>query len=164
MPEVVCNTSPFQYLHQLRLLHLLPELLGEVIVPPAVLEELGEGRRRGVDLPDPGQFDWVILRRPVSMAALPLVTDLGSGEREVLALALESPGAVVILDDGLARRTAEFLGIPFTGTLGILIDAKRAGLVPAITPILNQLNALRFRLAPHTRTAVLKLAGEMPKE
>jgi predicted nucleic acid-binding protein len=41
-----------------------------------------------------------------------------------------------------------------------LLDAKRAGLIPKVTPLLDQLDALRFRLAPHTRAAVLKLAGE----
>jgi len=42
----------------------------------------------------------------------------------------------------------------------LLLDAKRAGLIPAVGPLLDQLDALRFRVAPHTRTAVLKLAGE----
>jgi hypothetical protein len=61
-----------------------------------------------------------------------LVTDLGPGEREVLALALESPDSVCILDDALA----------------------------AVRPFLDQLQRLRFRLASYTRVAVLQLAGE----
>jgi predicted nucleic acid-binding protein len=75
-------------------------------------------------------------------------------------LALELREAVVVLDDALGRRVAETLGLPLTGTLGLLLDAKRAGLVPAVAPLLDQLQALRFRLASHTRAAVLKLAGE----
>jgi predicted nucleic acid-binding protein len=75
-------------------------------------------------------------------------------------LALESRKAVVVLDDALARRVAEALGLRLTGTLGLLLDAKRAGLIPAVGPLLDQLQALRFRVAPHTRAAVLKLAGE----
>jgi len=74
--------------------------------------------------------------------------------------ALELREAVVVLDDALARRVAETLGLNVTGTLGLLLDAKRAGLITAVGPLLDQLEALRFRLAPHTRTAVLKLAGE----
>ncbi|MBI5649278.1 MAG: DUF3368 domain-containing protein [Chloroflexi bacterium] len=50
-----------------------------------------------------------------------------------------------------------------TGTLGLLIDAKRAGLIPAVTPYLDRLVALRFRVAPPTRAAVLKLADELPE-
>ena len=75
-------------------------------------------------------------------------------------LGLEWREAVVVLDDALARRIAETLGLYLTGTLGLLLDAKRAGLVPAVAPLLDQLQVLRFRVAPHTRTAVLELAGE----
>jgi hypothetical protein len=48
------------------------------------------------------------------------------------------------------------------GTLGVLLDAQRKGLVPTVAPLLDKLDSLRFRLAPHTRAAVLKLAGESP--
>lgn len=160
MPDVICNTTPFQYLHQLELLHILRALTGGVIVPPAVVDELAEGRALGVNLPDLGALDWVSVRRPGSEMAVPLVTNLGRGETETLMLALESREAAVVLDDALARRVAVALGLRFTGTLGLLLDAKRAGLIPAVAPLLDQLRALRFRMAPHTRAAVLKLAGE----
>lgn len=161
MPDVICDTSPFQYLHQLELLHLLPALAGQIIVPPAVVDELAVGRARGVALPDVEVLDWIRIRRPIATSALPLINDLGGGEASVLALALEAEDAVVILDDGPARYVAETLGLKLTGTLGILLQAKRAGLIPATAPLLEQLEALRFRLAPHTRDAVLKLAGEV---
>ena len=160
MPEIICNTSPLQYLHQLNLLHILPALASKVIVPPAVVDELATGRAVGMSLPDPTDLEWVEIRRPLSASALPLVTDLGSGETEVLMLALESPDAVVILDDALARRVAETLNLKLTGTLGLLLDAKRAGQVTAVRPIIDQLQVLHFRLTEHTRAAVLKLAGE----
>lgn len=161
MPEVICNTSPLQYLHQLGYLQLLPALAGKVIVPPAVVDELAVGRELGIDLPAVDRLGWVAVRRPAAAPAEPLIADLGPGETEVLMLALESPGAVVIIDDALARRMAETLGIKFTGTLGVLLDAKRAGHLSAIAPLLDQLQDLQFRLAPHTRAAVLKRAGEV---
>jgi hypothetical protein len=52
LPEVICNTSPLQYLHQLELLHILPALAGRVTVPPAVLDEISAGQALGVNLPD----------------------------------------------------------------------------------------------------------------
>jgi len=134
--------------------------VGGVIVPPAVVDELAEGRALGMNLPDLTLFDWITVRRPVSELAVPLVTNLGPGETEVLMLGLESGKEVVVLDDGLARRVAETLGLRLKGTLGLLLDAKRAGLIPTVGPLLDQLHALRFRVAPHTRAAVLKLAGE----
>ena len=162
MPEVIADTSPLQYLHQLQLLHILPSLARRVTIPPAVVAELAAGRALGLNLPDPVGLDWVAIRGPASTNALRLVTDLGPGESEVLALALETPDSLVILDEALARQVAETLHIRYTGTLGLRVDAKRAGLVPAVAPLLDQLQALRFRLASNTRTAVLRLAGEAP--
>lgn len=160
MPEVFCDTSPLQYLYQLDLLHILPELAGRVIVPAAVQEELAVGRQNGINLPDLRLLDWAEIRRPVSAPALPLVTDLGPGETEVLMLALEAADPLVILDDALARRIAEALELRLTGTLGLLLDAKRAGLVSSVRPCLDRLQELRFRIAPQTRSAVLHKAGE----
>lgn len=156
MPEIICNTSPLQYLHQLGLLDVLKALVGQIIVPPAAVAELAEGRGQGVDVPDLDRLDWVTVRSPLSTAAVPLVTNLGPGETQVLMLALESSDAVVVLDDALARQLAEALNLRLTGTLGILLDAKRAGLLPTVAPHLDRLQLLRFRLASHTRAAVLK--------
>jgi predicted nucleic acid-binding protein len=162
LPEIISNTSPLQYLHQLGLLDVLPKLVTTVTVPPAVQDELTAGLKMGLNLPDLNSLDWIIVRRPSSSAALPMVTDLGAGEREVIALALETPDSVCVLDDALARQIASALQLRITGTLGILIDAKRTALIPAIRPQLDQLHNLGFRLAAHTRAAVLKMAGESP--
>ena len=160
MPEFICNTSPFQYLHQLGHLEILPRLIVRVIVPEAVVRELEVGRKNGCALPDVRALPWVEIRRPVSTPALPLASHLGPGESAVLALALESPNSVVILDDGLARQAAEHLHLPLIGTLGLLLNAKRAGLLPAVGSCLDRLDQLRFRVSPQTRLAVLSAAGE----
>lgn len=160
MPEIICDTSPLQYLHQIGLLDVVHALVGRLTVPPAVVAELEEGHARGVDLPDLRDLDWVSIRTPQSSMAVPLVTDLGPGETQVLMLALETAGAIVVLDDARARQLAEALGLRLTGTLGLLLDVKQAGLTPAVAPLLDHLETLRFHLAPHTKAAVLKLAGE----
>jgi predicted nucleic acid-binding protein len=138
---VICNTSPLQYLHQLGLLEILPALAGQVSIPPAVHREIAVGRAAGVDLPDLDALPWIRIRAPRTTPALRLVHDLGPGEAEVLALALESPSPVVILDDGLARREAKILKVPHTGTLGLLLDAKAKGLVPRVLPLLDRLSS-----------------------
>jgi uncharacterized protein len=162
LPEIICNTSPLQYLHQLGMLHLLSGLAGRIVVPSAVVGELSAGRAQGVDLPNPEELDWITIREPLSAPVIPLVVDLGAGETEVLALALESRDAQVLLDDALARRVASMLGLVFRGTLGLLLDAKRADLVPAVGPLLDRLTLLGFRLSHHTKHDVLELAGEIP--
>ena len=160
MSDLICDTSPIQYLHQLDLLRILPALGEKVLVPLAVVDELTVGRSLGVNLPDMEALDWATIRRPISAAALPLVAHLGPGETQVLMLALEMPKAVAVLDDAIARQMAETLGLRFTGTLGLLLDAKKAGIVAQVRPLLDRLNALEFHLAPHTYKIVLRLAGE----
>lgn len=163
MPDLISDTSPLQYLYQLDLLSVLPELTGRVRVPPAVIEELAEGRAQGVNLPSPQKYAWVTTQSPDSAPALPLITDLGPGEREVLALALELEDCIAVLDDKVARRSARRLDLSFTGTLGLLLDAKTAGLIEVVAPYLDHLDELNFHLAPKTRELVLRRAGEMPE-
>jgi predicted nucleic acid-binding protein len=64
LPEVICNTSPLQYLHQIVQQKLLPKLVSRIVVPTAVAQELAEGRRRGLDLPIPEALAWIDLRAP----------------------------------------------------------------------------------------------------
>lgn len=160
MPEVFVDTSPLQYLHQLDLLDLLPSLYGEVSVPESVVREIVAGRAREVALPELKALPWVNVRRAASLAVLPLVADLGAGEKEVLALALESADSLVILDDFLARRVAQELGLKLTGTLGLLLKGKQLGRIDRVKPLLERLEALEFRLDVETRGSVLRLAGE----
>lgn len=160
MPKIICNTSPIQYLHQLGLLELLNKLSSEVVVPSAVLQELNVGRANGVNVPDISQINWIEIREPESKQVLQLVTDLGAGEIGVLALTLENDGYVAVLDDGLARQFAQNLKIPFRGTLGLLLDAKKAKYISEVSPLLDRLDDLGFRQSRQTRNAILKLAGE----
>jgi predicted nucleic acid-binding protein len=162
LAEYIVNTSPLQYLHQVGRLALLPDLLGHVLVPPAVVSELSAGRALGIDLPDPSGLSWVRVRTPSHASGLPPSVKLGPGETEVIALTLECGDAVAVLDDRPARQAALSLDLRVTGTLGLLLDAKHAGLIPAVAPVLDELQAQRFRMAPPTRAAVLKLAGEAP--
>ena len=160
MPEVITDTSPLQYLYQLAQLDLLPTLYGQIRIPQAVADELAQGRVQGILLPDPTTLSWITLCPVPSSSLIPDLPKLGAGEREALSLALTIPDSLVILDDALARSYAQQLNLSLTGTLGVLLKGKQSGYVGALTPLLDQLNALNFRLSPATRAAVLKLANE----
>lgn len=161
MPEAIADTSPLQYLFQLDLLELLPSLYGQVLIPEAVARELAAGRSRGVSLPDPNDLSWITIRKIASARVLLMAPDLGAGEREVLALAVEISDPMVILDDALARRFARRFELPLTGTLGLLLKAKEVGRIGLINPLFERLDNLGFRLDERTRTSVLKIAGEI---
>jgi predicted nucleic acid-binding protein len=160
VPDVVSDTSPLQYLHQLDLLDVLPAFYRVVVVPAAVAAELDEGRVAGVSLPDVRTLSWARVAAGIDDPVVRLLVDLGSGEREALALAVARPGSLVLLDDLLARRYARVLGLRFTGTLGILLRAKREGRVPSVARLVDRLEELRFRLDARTRRGVLRKTGE----
>ncbi len=107
---------------------------------------------------DPRVPVWLAVRTPVVSPHLAAMTTLGEGERQVLATV--TTDALAILDDGLARRYGLLLKLRMTGTLGVLVRAKRAGVVERLAPVLDRLDELRFRLAPQIRREVLALAGE----
>jgi predicted nucleic acid-binding protein len=158
--DVVTNTSPLLYLHRLGRLDLLASLYGRVIVPTAVLDEMEEGRAHGHDVPSVGDAGWVTVARPRSEDLLRLVTALGPGERAAIALAVERPGALLLLDDRLARKHAAMLAIDLAGTLAVLLRAKESGHLQSVRPLVDRLEALGFRLGERTRHAVLARASE----
>ena len=161
MPEVVIsNTSPIFYLHRLRLLDLLQELYQKIVIPKAVVAELETGRRQGEDVPEIANYEWIETRAIQSPQILGLSTDFGSGETEVLALALDESESLVIIDEKLARKIARLRGLRVTGTAGVLLKAKQEGYISAVKPFLDQLQEIHFHLSDNVRTLILSKAGE----
>jgi predicted nucleic acid-binding protein len=162
MPDlVISNTSPLFYLHQLGHLDLLQKLYEKIVVPEAVVAELEAGRDQGEDVPDVTDYDWIEVR-PIRIPKLVrLITDLGAGESQVLALALEEqPGCLVILDDYLAREVASLQNLRVTGTAGVILKAKQEGHLSAVAPLLDKLIQLNFRLSETVKARILRLAQE----
>ena len=141
---VVSDTSPLQYLHQVGYLFLLPALFGRVLIPPAVASEIQVGIERGHDLPVLSQLPWMTMEAPRSIPVFPVALQIDPGEREALALALEHQCRLLV-DDRDGRRAAEALGIVYTGTLGILISAQRAGLLPLVAPVFDRIVGHGYR-------------------
>ena len=161
MPEVVIsNTSPVFYLHRLRLLDLLQKLYQKIIIPKAVVAELEVGRRQGEDVPEIDKYEWIETRAIQSPQILGLSTDFGSGETEVLALALEESESLVIVDEKLARKIARLRGLRVTGTAGVLLKAKQEGHIRAVKPFLDRLQELHFHLSDNVRALILSKAEE----
>ena len=162
MPErlVIANTSPLFYLHQVGHLEVLRSLYGRIVIPPAVQAELAAGGKAGFASPDVSQAGWIEVRRVRSQEIIPAVVDLGPGEAEVLALGLEYPGSLLVLDDRLGRRVAHLNSLTYTGTVGVLVKAKQAGHVKAIRPLIQQLRATGLWLADELVAMVLDQAKE----
>ena len=85
---------------------------------------------------------------------------IDKGQSRAIALALETPNCIVILDDFKARKIAERLGLRFTGTIGVIIKAKLNGLIPSIKPFLKKIKQANFRLTEDIELQALKEANE----
>lgn len=160
MPDAISNTSPLLYLHRIDGLNWLPELFTGIYVPGAVVFELGEGRQKGYDVPNPIHYDWIRIVEPRVMPSEWFAVDLGLGEIAAISLALEHPDHVVLLDDALARKTASAAGLNVWGTLRILLEAKSQGLIQSIKPLLNRLEDSGMWLSEEICQRILALAGE----
>ncbi|MEQ8467173.1 DUF3368 domain-containing protein [Coleofasciculus sp. E1-EBD-02] len=160
MPEAISNTSPLLYLYRINALDWLPELFNAIWTPNAVVLELREGKQRGYDVPVPDDYPWLQIVEPQFIPPELTTLDLGRGELAALAMALETPNRIVLLDDGLARRAAQASGLTVWGTLRVLLEAKSQGLTEIITPLVDQLQDSGMWLSEDIRNRILNLAGE----
>ena len=151
MPEVViADASCLIVLTKIGELEVLQRLYGAVLTTPIVAAEFGK------PLPE-----WLRLESARdAQRQRELDTRLDAGESSAIALALEKPGSLIILDDYKARQVADRLGVRLTGTLGMLIRAKKAGIVPALKPVLTRIQATDFRLSPELEAQALQAVGE----
>jgi predicted nucleic acid-binding protein len=149
---VVADSSPLVALSRIGYLHLLPALLGKLHLPPAVRQEVFGSH------PLPGWVAEVALQQPV--ASRITSAHLGPGEREAIALALELSADEVILDDLAARRLAYALRMSVIGTFGLLLRAKKRGLVPLVRPLIEALQSHEFHASARLVEGILVAAGE----
>jgi predicted nucleic acid-binding protein len=90
-----------------------------------------------------------------------LLRDLDRGESETLALALEVDAELVLMDEHDGRRVAQRLGLRTVGVLGVLLEAKKRGLLREVRPCLEALrHDAGFYLSNGVYRSVLELAGE----
>jgi predicted nucleic acid-binding protein len=149
----VADASPLIALDSIGRLDLLGQLGHDVAVPPAVLREVSY-HGRTVLPPTVAILDSVELVPTVAMWGL------GAGETEVLSYSSRSTNAEAILDDLAARRCAAAHGIPTRGTIGVIVVAKRLGVISAAKPIFESLRQGGFHVASGVLEAALKAAGE----
>jgi len=159
MLKAVSNTSPLLYLYRIGGIDWLPQLFDEVWTPEAVKNELQTGRSKGYDA-NPDGYSWLNVVNPKSTQSEWLALDLGVGEMAAMALALENPDRVVLLDDILARRTAQVAGLQVWGTLKVLLEAKSHGIIEKVEPYVSKLSDSGMWISAEIKERILKLAGE----
>lgn len=162
MRKVVVNTTPLIALSHVGQINLLKKLYGEIIIPTAVYEELSvkpdSAGKKAVD----SSLDWIRVEKIKNQMAKDMYkTQLHDGEVEVMIIAMEMEADVVIIDDANAKKYAKYLKLPVTGTLGVLLRAKREGYIDRLEPILRQMVEKGIYISQNLVELCLKQAGEI---
>ena len=159
--SVVVNTGPLLALGACGQIELLQALHTQVVVPQPVLEELerGQGRqdRMGAALLCPPWMQVLPARQPPSQL---LQAHLDEGEASVIALALELGIRLVLMDERRGRVVARTMGLAVTGTVGVLVRAKREGFLPLLKPCLEAMHEKGVWLSARLTAFALNEAGE----
>lgn len=152
---VVADTSPINYLILVDEILILEKMYEEVVVPCAVYAELVRAAAPQpvrVWMESPPQ--WIEVRTP-SRGSDADLNSLDPGEREAILIAEELRPTQLLMDDWEGRREAEKRGIKVTGTLAVLQEAAKLGLLD-LRRALTRLQQSNFFVSPELLTRILK--------
>lgn len=147
MPLVVADTGPLNYLTLIGHLNVLPRLWPVLSIPGEVFRELtAPGAPPAVSRTFCSP-PWLEIVSIADQSSEPTLQRLDVGERAAIRLALELEAHLVLIDDRKAALAARGLGLPVTGTLGLLDAAADLGLLDFEESLL-ELSRTNFRKPP----------------
>jgi uncharacterized protein len=139
-------------------LHLLEALFGDVLVPETVFREVTQS-----DKPEAQKLRAYLQdkTRKVDMRAYVYLDAFAdAGETEAMLLYKQISADKLLIDDRRGRKVAKINNINTIGSLGVLLSAKRAGLIPEVAPLIGRLTGSQIYISPSLAQTVLSLAGE----
>ena len=147
---VITDASCFIILDKIGGLDILDALYREVVTTPEIAAEYGKRL--------PG---WVQVRAVEDRGRLyDYAETVDIGEASAMVLAAEIKADKLIIDDMQGRKFARTLGLEVIGTVGVILEAKREGFIPAVTPYLLSIRETNFRLSDRVMGLILREAGE----
>jgi len=157
----VVDTSPLVFLAKLDRLELLRNSADEILLPPAVLDEVRGHEDVASSMIHDATGSWLNVKAAESRRIVEVLKPaIGPGEAEALALAQEVRADRIVLDDLDARRHARRLGVSPVGTLGLLLGARLRGELPSVKEEIQRLGDLGFYASGTLVDAILKAADE----
>jgi predicted nucleic acid-binding protein len=154
---IVSNSTPLINFAAIRRLDILEHLFPTLTIPEAVEHELLERGKQYPSAAEIQQATFLVTQRIRNVMLRDALTlDLDEGEAEAITLALEHKAELLLLDEVTGRLIAESYNLPFTGSIGCLIEAKRVGIIPAIKPLLDAMQTdARFWINPRLYKKIL---------
>ena len=156
---VVVNSTPLVAFWSIGRLDILRDLFGEIAIPPAVRGEFLSAER-GERRKTLRESTWIQVIEIEHPNRVSVYAGLDEGEAQVLVLAEEQDASLVLIDERKARRFAERLNLPLSGTLGVLLLAKEEKIIPAVAPLLKEMQHAGLYLHEDLIEQVLNVAGE----
>ena len=162
---VVADAGPLIALGRTGHLPLLRALYQKIFIPPAVYSELclGSGRPGSKQLSAATKQGWLQTRELSASSASSLSTlalILGRGEAEAILLAEEADCRFLLIDERKGRALAKRRGVPVAGVAGVLLAAKKYGLIDSVLPVLTSLESAGYRLSEALKKGIARRAGE----
>ncbi len=159
--DIVIDTGPLiALIAGLGSLDILRSLYRRVEVPFEVTQEVLVDNATRFGAREFTQAEWLDrLNAPMRLPPY-LANSLDAGEAAVIHCALTKGIETVCIDEPVGRRVARLHGLRLTGSLGVLLRAKREGHLPAVRPALMQMAMQGIHLHPHLIDSTLKLADE----
>lgn len=162
---VVADTGPLIALGRVECLKLLHDLYQDVLIPPAVRDELhlGSGRpgaRQSAEALEQGWLQVQELSAGLAQALSDLMLVLDPGEAEAILLAEEMNCKFLLIDERKGRAIANRRGVPVVGIAGVLLAAKKRGLIDAVMPILQNMEQAGYRMSAGLTKEIARLARE----
>jgi predicted nucleic acid-binding protein len=158
--SVVVNASPLICLFKSGFQDLLPALFREISVPESVINEVTGSGKNDFPAQHLAKQTWLKTETKIPLDLRVVAWDLGRGESDVISYALLNPSHRAVLDDREARRCAEALGCKCIGTAGILVLARRNGLLPSLRDAFARLGKSGIWLSPALIDDLCRLEGE----
>lgn len=160
MKRRVSNASPIIFLTKLNRLELLHLGVDEVLIPTAVLTEIRAKQDDVTQHLEKHLNTWLKECALTQQEVVQLLVDLDEGERAVIAQALQERVTSIATDDMAARRLARRLGLEPIGTVGLLLAAKKRGMLPSLQDEIERLRTLGFWITDDLVHQALREAGE----
>lgn len=159
MLKVVSNTTPIISLLKLLRLDILEKLYSEISIPNAVFQEIEVGKNKKY-YQDLSKINWINIVEIQDKQAVKYFLDLDSGEAEAIVLATEINADLIIMDEKLGRFHAKHADLKVTGTIGVLIKAKKQGLISELRPVLYELTNKGIWISEKLIKEILIQVGE----
>jgi predicted nucleic acid-binding protein len=165
MPELVINTGPvIALVAATDSLDFLSDLYDHVLVPHEVEREVLAG---GPDTPEHRAMDqtgdFFRTLPPLATIATDLANQLDSGEASVIQNARQLGVPLVAIDEKVGRRIARLHGLAVTGSLGILVKARKRGCIDELASCIRRMQSKGIWIADTLVRRALSAVGEVHK-